>query len=213
MAGAYLRRRGQDFIFVRGGEYVPRQRLTLAHELGHLRLGHEAVVDSDAEVDGRSRDPQEEQAFFFAGILLAPEAALLDWLAAEDEPELDMSVLASLAGWLGISVPALLVRLEQESILEKRSQINRLWREVDRGLHKGAEQALGLGVGADELARVAGERKPRLPSRLRDNALGAYAAGLIDLDRLAQALRRPRPEVEALVRELGLAPPEPEPDW
>lgn len=192
---------------------MPRQRLTLAHELGHLRLGHEAVVDSDAEVDGRSRDPQEEQAFFFAGILLAPVEAIEDWLDSEDDPDLEMPVLVSLAAWLGISVPALFVRLQQESILEKPSQIRRLQRQLDQGLHKGAERELGVGPRDDELERVAREGKPRLPSRLRDNALGAYAAGLIDLDRLAQALRRPRPEVEALVRELGLAPPEPEPDW
>jgi hypothetical protein len=54
---------------------------------------------------------------------------------------------------------------------------------------------------------------PRLPARLRDNALAAYAGGLIDIDRLALALHRDRATVEHLVAELGLVPAAAEPDW
>ncbi len=45
------------------------------------------------------------------------------------------------------------------------------------------------------------------------SAPAAYAGGLIDIDRLALALRRDRATVEGLVAELGLVPAEPEPDW
>jgi len=66
----------------------------------------------------------------------------------------------------------------------------------------------------DQLATINRERAlPRLPARLRENALAAYAGGLIDIDRLALALRRDRTTVERLVTELGIVPEEPEPDW
>jgi hypothetical protein len=54
---------------------------------------------------------------------------------------------------------------------------------------------------------------PYVPARLRDNALTAYAAGLIDLDRLAGALRQTRETAERLVDQLGIVPVAAEPDW
>src|SRR5436305_15253480 len=43
VAGAYLVRRGQPFISLNGSEWITRQRLTLAHELGHHRIHHRPV--------------------------------------------------------------------------------------------------------------------------------------------------------------------------
>ncbi len=214
VAGAYLRQRGQPFVFINGDYPVVRQRFTVAHELGHHELAHQAVIDGIDQVEGRTSDPQEQQANFFAGVLLAPEEAMLAWLDDEGDPEIDAAVLASMAARLGVSGPALLVRLEQESILQKSSQITRLRRDVDRGAHLAAAKAYGIPAFNDELQRLRVDGTlPRLPKQLRDNALSAYAAGLIDLDGLAGALRRPREEVERLVAEYGITPPAPESDW
>lgn len=201
-------------MFVNGSEPVVRQRFTLAHELGHLELGHGGVVDGIEAVEGRSTDPREQQANLFGGVLLAPEEAMLSWLDAEGDPPIEMQALVGLAANLGISVPALLVRLDQEDILQKPSQIARLRREIDRGAHLAAARASGVPQFADELARIHSQGAlPRLPTALRDNALSAYAAGMIDLDGLADALRRPREEVERLVSEYGISPAAPELDW
>ncbi|MBX5441925.1 MAG: ImmA/IrrE family metallo-endopeptidase [Solirubrobacteraceae bacterium] len=213
VAGAYLVRRGVPFVFVNAGEPVVRQRFTLAHEVGHHELGHEAVLDGAEEIEGRSKDPREQQANLFAGVLLAPEEAMLAWLEDEGDPDITVPVLASLASWLGISGPAALVRLQQEDILQKPSQADRLKRELDRGAHLAAIKSYGIPQVEDELARVDAEGRPRLPAALRDKARAAYAAGLTDLDGLAGALRRPREEVERLVAECGISPPEPERDW
>ena len=51
VAGAYIVRKGQPFVFLNGSQPVTRQRFTLAHELGHHRLGHAAVVDGVKEVE------------------------------------------------------------------------------------------------------------------------------------------------------------------
>lgn len=214
VAGAYIVRRDQAFIFLNGSEAVTRQRFTLAHELGHHRLGHRAVVDGTEVVDGRTTDPVEQQANAFAGEFLAPEQALRNWMDAHDDPVIDLAVLVRFAVWFGISAPAAYVRLVEVGILQRASQRRQLKRQLDQSQHRGAEKALGLTPVEDQLAQVQRDGAlPRLPARLRDNALAAYAAGLIDIDRLALALRRDRATVERLVAELGFVPAEPEPDW
>lgn len=214
VAGAYLVRRDQPFIFLNGNEWITRQRLTLAHELGHHRIHRRAVLDGVQNIEGRSQDPLEQQAFAFAGEFLAPEQALRSWLEARDDPLIDIAVLARLGAAFGISAPAMFVRLIDAGILQRTSQRRDLKRRLDQGQHRGAERALDLRPVEDHLAQLQRDKAvPRLPAKLRDNALAAYAAGLIDLDRLALALRRDRVSVERLVTELGLTPQEPEPDW
>lgn len=214
VAGAYIVRRDHAFIFLNGSEAVTRQRFTLAHELGHHRLGHRAVVDGTETVEGRTTDPVEQQANAFAGEFLAPEQALRNWMDSHDDPPIDLGILVRVAAWFGISAPAAYVRLVQAGILQRATQRKQLERQLDQGQHRGAERALGLVPVEDQLAQIQRQDAlPRLPVRLRDNALAAYAGGLIDLDRLALALRRDRATVERLVAELGLAPAAPEPDW
>lgn len=214
VAGAYLVRRNQTFVFLNGAQDVRRQRFTLAHELGHHRLGHAAVVDGVDEVDGKSDEPLEQQANAFAGELLAPERALHAWLEANDDPLVDLNVLVRLATWFGISAPAAYVRLHQANILRNATQKRQLKTLLDRGAHGGVQRALGLEPVEDSLARLHRENAyPHVPARLRDNALTAYAAGLIDLERLAGALRMSRKKTDELVAALGIEPAEPEPDW
>lgn len=60
---------------------LPVQRFTLAHELGHILLGHEMTFDKEVGFSGRlgsgSRSVQEVSADTFASELLAPRALML----------------------------------------------------------------------------------------------------------------------------------------
>ena len=96
-------------LWVNGAQPLVRQRFTLAHELGHLRIGHDGriPVDSVAVLAGETRDPREVQANAFAAELLAPRAGVTEMVAGE--PGLDD--VARIAARYGISLPAALFRL------------------------------------------------------------------------------------------------------
>ena len=73
LLGAYLPE-GAGGILVTTERSTPIQRYTAAHELGHWRLddGHDAALDTEADVLGRSEFERESLAQVFAGALLMP---------------------------------------------------------------------------------------------------------------------------------------------
>lgn len=214
IAGAYIVRRDRPFILVNGRDFKYRRRFTLAHELGHHVLGHAAIVDNVATIEGRTQDPRELEANEFAGALLAPDAALRALMEQWGHPALTINTLVQVANDFGISSPAAYVRLRQAGILVRRDQIARLKGALSHQQHLGAVDALGLDPFEDELTAIKQTMLPRLPAAMMENALEAYQAGLITLDELAAKLGRPRGEVEAKLAAIGIAPaPLEEPDW
>lgn len=85
-----------------------RQRFSIAHELGHMCLGHEVTTFSasaDPEHDDYSEDPDatmETEANQFAGELLLPPAWVrADWAAGLRAPDLVRKYLVSSdAAWV-----------------------------------------------------------------------------------------------------------------
>ncbi|WP_165989768.1 ImmA/IrrE family metallo-endopeptidase [Streptomyces sp. YIM 98790] len=81
VSGMLLRRDGQSVIGVNCNHSLLRQRFTVAHELGHLRMhrGRPLILDTDTRVNYRNTvssmatDREEVEANRFAAALLAPE--------------------------------------------------------------------------------------------------------------------------------------------
>ena len=84
-----------------------RLRFTLAHELGHLVLGHQVFAGP--------RRPEEREANLFAGALLMPGEAAEEDLAAA---RLDLERLAELKGKWGLSMHAVALRARALGHLE-----------------------------------------------------------------------------------------------
>lgn len=82
VSGMLLRRDGRCVIGVNRIHSPLRQRFTVAHELGHLRIhrGRPLILDTDTRVNYRNTvssmatDREEVEANRFAAALLAPEA-------------------------------------------------------------------------------------------------------------------------------------------
>ncbi|MGW3820529.1 ImmA/IrrE family metallo-endopeptidase [Streptomyces sp. NPDC005046] len=81
VSGMLLRRGDEQVIGVNQKHHENRQRFTVAHELGHLRLhrGRPLILDTDTRVNFRdtvssmATDREEMEANRFAAALLAPE--------------------------------------------------------------------------------------------------------------------------------------------
>ena len=116
VAGVLSRRAdGTNFIAVNADHQPPRQRFTLAHELGHLFLGHQPRVDLVVNlVEGRSTDTQEVEANYFAAEFLCPRVAVIAWLQENDLTDaIDAGVIARLALQFGLSLQTAAIRLER----------------------------------------------------------------------------------------------------
>jgi Zn-dependent peptidase ImmA (M78 family) len=129
IAGCCWRDGTRSLLWVNGAQALVRQRFTLAHELGHLRLGHGGAIppDSVAVLAGDTRDPREVQANAFAAELLAPRAGVTGMVTGEP----GLEIVAAIAGRYGISTLAALYRLVT---LRLTTRAERLLQELDDGL-------------------------------------------------------------------------------
>lgn len=158
-------------LWVNGDQALVRQRFTLAHELGHLRLGHRGELPVDlVETLANTRDPREVQANAFAAELLAPRAGVKEMVSAEP----GLGDVAAIAGRYGISMLAALYRLVT---LQLTTRGERLREELDEGLGT----YLDVPPYVDGLSRIT---LPRLPA---GSALDAAFRGSASVGAAASA--------------------------
>jgi Zn-dependent peptidase ImmA (M78 family) len=204
VAGAYVAKPDCPLLFVNGGQWIGRQRFTLAHEFGHFRMGHDTVVDHQVAISGNLRDPNEVAANAFAAELLLPKRAIARWGAANvrnGQPTLEHVCL--LAAEYGVSAQAARYALDTAEVLTSARRKRELDAEIADDLHAQLFKQLGLEPLEDELA-AASARRPRIPRALRDSALGDLLAGTIDVDAFAARLDADPADVVAMLAALGL---------
>ena len=93
-------------------ESVPVCRFTIAHELGHILLGHILVSGTKYRTFAK-RDEEEQEADMFAARLLAPACVL---------HELQILTPEQIAKACNISMPAAKNRAERMQVLEARNK-------------------------------------------------------------------------------------------
>lgn len=204
VAGAYIARPDCPLLFVNGGQWIARQRFTLAHEFGHFRMGHQTVVDRQVAISGQLHDPNEVCANAFAAEFLMPKQAIAAWGAAhvrDGEPTLEHVCL--LAAEYGVSAQAARYALATADVLTTARRKQQLDAEIRDDLHVEVFRQLGLEPLEDELA-AASARRPRIPRALRDTALGDLLAGDIDTAGFAVRVDAPTDQVDAMLAALGL---------
>ncbi len=89
LLGGYLPE-GKGGVLITTERPVPIQRYTAAHELGHWRLdgGHDAALDTESDVLGRTDIERETLAQVFAGALLMPPPLVHSILSRRDATSL-----------------------------------------------------------------------------------------------------------------------------
>ena len=142
MEGMLVRERGKPRILVSAVRPPGRQAFTCAHELGHLLLGHESVIDefdlmAESSLANRQQDNDELAADQFASFFLMPKTAVQAALRDRGlKPETcSAQELLMLACWFGVGYTTLLAHLcfglrlmsqhRYEQLRRKRPQVLR----------------------------------------------------------------------------------------
>jgi Zn-dependent peptidase ImmA (M78 family) len=98
---------GEYIILVNPAHHSRRRTLTIAHEFGHLALGHQPItIENDKGMsDTRFSDDQEQEAFWYGLAVLLPYAPLLQFLQQG-------ASISGVAHHYGISTSAVEMRLK-----------------------------------------------------------------------------------------------------
>jgi Zn-dependent peptidase ImmA (M78 family) len=184
VAGACFRDGDRTVLFVNGAHATGRQRFTLAHEAGHVRLGHDGrlEVDSVQTLSGKTTNPLEIQANAFAAEFLVPRAAVLQLFGDRGEPGLEEVVV--LAEAYGVSALAALIRLETAGIVGD-ARAARLREEIADHEHLAARRRLALEPLRDRLGTLAD--LPYTSPALAGSALAAALGGAASVGDAARA--------------------------
>lgn len=149
-------------VAVRDGVPGDRQRLSLAHELGHLMVLPPEEMDND---EGR-----EKIAFRFAGAFLVPES-IAKMELGEERTRLDLFELHLLKHKYGLSMQAWIYRARDLGIIPQKEYhrlfdifTERNWRQREPG---------------DQIA-------PEEPKRMKRLVMRAYTEGIISSSRASE---------------------------
>lgn len=161
---------GGRLLFVNGAQATVRQRFTLAHELGHVRCGHDGAlaVDTFATLSGATTNVLEVQANAFAAEFLLPASAVDEVL--DGDPGLDELVVTASA--FGGSALMTLFRVRPRI---SEAAFAALEAAIGDGLHLEAAERLGLPGPPDRLGEL--EALPYLSPALHATRLGAVLRG------------------------------------
>ena len=173
VAGACVRHGDAAVLWVNGTQFRPRQRFTLAHELGHAWCGHDGTLEVDTveTLSGRTSNPLEIQANAFAGEFLVPKAGVQEALAGR-RPTLEEVVV--LGAHYGVSALVVLIRLIGAGLVDDE-RAARLRKEIEAGEHAALWEQLGMEPIEDRLGAL--DRLPYLSPQLAETALGTALRG------------------------------------
>ena len=148
LLGAYLPE-GTGGILITTERSTPIQRYTAAHELGHWRLdgGHDAALDTESDVLGRTDIEQETLAQVFAGALLMPPPLVHSILSRRSATSLGPLDIYTVAREAGVSYEAAarqLYHLERITQHELRDLLKVQPLKVKQAIGAGRRPVVGI---------------------------------------------------------------------
>lgn len=124
-SGATFFENNAIYIVYRDTESKERCRFTIAHELGHIFLGHLLIGDKLSRKFDLTKPEAEQEADIFASRLLAPACVL--W-------GLNLHTAEEIAAVCNISISAARARAERMEVLYKRNKF--LTSSLERQVYK-----------------------------------------------------------------------------
>lgn len=175
---------GPPMLWVNAHDVVPRRRFTLAHELGHIRCGHDTslILETYETVGGKPTSNAEVQANAFAAELLAPAAGVRAMVAGD---EATLEEVVRIAARFGVSIYVAAYRCVTLKLVPFD---NDLKAAIDNGEHRLIWEALDEPEDDDEEDRLAGlttDALPRLSPLIVDSGLAALVRGEASVEDVA----------------------------
>jgi Zn-dependent peptidase ImmA (M78 family) len=184
IAGACWRVDDDIVLWVNGTQPAVRRRFTLAHELGHVRCGHDhdLPVETFKTLGGKPTDQREVQANAFAAQLLMPADGIRDQV--KREPTLEDVI--TIASRFGVSTIAALYRLNTlRLVTSERSE--RIKGEIEDGTADDAWAHVDPPPFEDGMAAIGEQDLPRLSPQLAGSSLEAIVRRSAPLPTIAAA--------------------------
>ena len=184
IAGACCRVDDRAVLWVNGTQPAVRRRFTLAHELGHVRCGHDhgLPVETFKTLGGRPTDQREVQANAFAAQLLMPADGIRD--AVTREPSLEDVI--TIAARFGVSTIAALYRLNTLKLVGDE-RYRRIETEIADGTADDAWDHIAPPPLEDGMAAIGEQDLPRLSPQLTGSNLEAIVCRTAPLPAIAAA--------------------------
>ncbi len=184
LSGAAIIDRSFPLIFVNSQHPTPRALFTLAHELGHLLMGHNGSIAVDDNFVGDT--PAERQANAFAAAFLMPSTKVDEFVKNYD---LGPESLARMVYYFDVSFESLVFRLHNLRKIDAASR-DRL-REVGwQGLlsvigRSDLQGRLGPEIYMRLISRLGRRPADRPPIWLASRCFAGYRRGVISVRPLA----------------------------
>lgn len=209
ISGAAIYKDGDYIVFSNSSQVLSREIFTVAHELGHIRLGHVGVerqVIQDATMNGSSLE--ETEADYFAACFLMPKDKTESFVHFQ-LPHIKRSGwtlldVAAVMSAFSVSFDTAVNRLNAIGLLSQ-TQYEQLLSQ--KGENKVSNLLRAIGVEPDLC--FAKEQKS-IPVEFLQWACANYSQGLIPRETLEKAVSY----LDAVtVDDLGVTPPEQEDDF
>lgn len=188
LSGAALTDRAFPLLFVNSDFSRPRSLFTLAHELGHLLLGHvDEGIALDRELAGST--DMERMANAFAAIYLMPADVISKTL---ERYERDTPTIVQLAYRFGVSFETIVYRLHNLRLIDAEGRDALMRFNWQQQLARLAADPSPSGLSKAQIGQLQGRntRKPdrRLPGLLVGRAYEGFQKGTISVRPLAALL-------------------------
>lgn len=132
-SGASILCNGKWYIVYKDSDTYERKRFTVAHELGHIFLGHPIKAGYFARTASKNKDSYETQADSFATRLLIPACVL--W-------GLDLHTAEEISDYCHVSLPAAKIRADRMTELYKRNKF--LTHPLERQVYANFEEYIQI---------------------------------------------------------------------
>lgn len=207
--GAAIYKDGDYIVFSNSSQVLSREIFTIAHELGHIRLGHVGIDNQLVQdIDENNEGNEETEADYFAACFLMPKDKVEEFIDFQfqnhNSCEWTLLEVAAVMSAFSVSFETAVNRLNALNIITQ-SQYNKLLNQKADNKVSNLLRAIGV---APDLC-FAKEQKS-IPVEFLQWTCSNYRQGLIPIETMEKAVGYLD---DVTIDDLGIVPPKQEEDF